>query len=139
MNLTGTHRAGLGAVLVLLGSLNAAAALDCDTAADQASLNECASMDYAAADTRLNETYKRIVARLSDLPEFRAALTKAQRAWITYRDAECAFATAAVAEGSAYPMIANYCLAGLTQARVQDLETYFNCEEGDLSCPVPSE
>jgi uncharacterized protein YecT (DUF1311 family) len=80
-----------------------------------------------------------ITARLSDLPEFHAALTKAQRAWIVYRDAECAFATSAVADGSAYPLVANGCLTDLTEARTQDLEAFLQCEEGDLSCPVPSE
>lgn len=124
---------------ILIWSSFAAAALDCDNAEDQASLNQCASDAYAAADGKLNDAYKKIEARLSDLPEFRMALTKAQRAWIAYRDAECAFAGSAVAGASSYPMVLSYCLAGLTQARVQDLEGYLECEEGDLSCPVPSE
>jgi uncharacterized protein YecT (DUF1311 family) len=139
MTLATICRTTLGAGIVLIGSVVAATALDCDAAEDQASLNACASKDYKAADAKLNKTYKQITARLSDLPEFHAALTKAQRAWIAYRDAECAFVSSAVADGSAYPMIANDCLAALTESRIQDLEGLLQCEEGDLSCPVPSE
>ena len=139
MNLVKISRTMICGGTILIWSAVAAASLDCDNAEDQATLNECASDDYAAADAKLNDAYKKIGARLSDLPEFKTALTKAQRAWIAYRDAECTFAGSAVDGASAYPMVLNYCLAGLTQARVQDLEGYLKCEEGDLSCPVPSE
>jgi uncharacterized protein YecT (DUF1311 family) len=129
----------IGAGLILIGSLLDAAALDCDEAEDQASLNACASEAYRAADAKLNATYRQVTSRLADLPDFHAALTRAQRAWIAYRDAECAFMTSAVAEASAYPMVADNCLEGITDARTEDLGGLLQCDEGDLGCPVPAE
>ncbi len=61
-----------------------------------------------------------------------------QRAWVAFRDAECDFQTSAVAGGSAAPMIHAMCLDSQTKRRIEDFKTYLNCEEGDMSCPVPA-
>jgi uncharacterized protein YecT (DUF1311 family) len=123
--------------LVLAASTSPAGAQDCDAAEDQAMMNLCADRDYKAADAKLNAQYREITARLADDKAAREKLVKAQRSWIAFRDAECAFAASGVEGGSVYPMILGYCLAGLTQARSEDLAGYLSCEEGDLSCPVP--
>ncbi len=125
-------------VAALLASGFAEAKDRCDEATDQASMNQCAAAAYAASDKRLNEVYRQVRDRLKDEPDTARALTAAQRAWIGYRDAECGFAASGVVGGSSYPMIHAMCLNGLTQARSKDLEGYLACEEGDLSCPVPS-
>ena len=65
-----------------------------------------------------------------------AILKRSQRAWVSFRDAECEF--------QAYWTKGRYreprrsgtqCMATLTQARVKRLEAYVNCEEGDMTCP----
>ena len=110
---------------------------DCGKAPDQASMNECAAKSYKRADAELNALYEQIVGRLSDRATTRASLTAAQRAWIAFRDAECAFVGSGVAGGSIQPMIVASCLEDLTHRRIKDFKTYLNCEEGDLSCPLP--
>ena len=104
----------------------------------QTGMNICAAAAYKAEDEKLNATYGEIMKRLSDDAEGRKLLQSAQRAWIAFRDAECAFSTGDTSDGSIHPMMVAQCLAGLTETRTKQLGAYLECAEGDLSCPVPS-
>jgi uncharacterized protein YecT (DUF1311 family) len=115
-----------------------AAAVDkCADAQDQATMNQCADKAYKASDAKLNKVYKQITGRLKDDHDTAKLLVTAQKAWIAFRDAECGFASAGVAGGRIQPMVRAQCLDGVTQDRIKSLNTYLNCEEGDMSCPVP--
>lgn len=112
---------------------------DCDPNDEsQMGMNICAAADYKAEDAKLNRAYREIVKRLSDSPESKKLLQTAQRDWIAFRDAECAFSTNDSKDGSIYPMLLSQCLADLTEARAKQLGAYLDCEEGDMSCPVPA-
>jgi len=126
-------------ILLLLCPASQASAQNCGDKATQSELNACAQTSYKAADHQLNKAYGEIVARLKDDPDGKARLLKSQRAWIVWRDDECAFATAGSADGSIYPMLHAGCLEDLTTARVDGLKGYLSCEEGDMSCPVPAQ
>jgi len=63
--------------------------IDCKKASDQNSLNRCADLSYQAADKKLNETYGKLLAKVS--PQGKPRLQKAERAWVAYRDAQCDF------------------------------------------------
>ena len=104
----------------------------------QAAMSECAGQAYRKSDAALNAAYREIVARLADDEAGRGRLQAAQRAWLAFRDAECAFATAASADGSIHPYLRATCIETLTAARLDQLQAYLACEEGDLSCPVPA-
>lgn len=131
--------AGLVALLAVAAVAGAARADDCDNAqASQADLNECYGKAFKASDAELNKLYKEITARLKDDPDATKLLVATQRAWVAFRDAECDFQSSAVAGGSALPMVHAICLDGLTTRRVEDFKAYLNCEEGDMSCPVPA-
>ncbi len=93
---------------------------------------------FATADKELNSTFKEIEARIGDDADTKRLLISAQKAWISFRDNECAFQTSASADGSAYPMLVTACRTELTADRTKALKAYLNCQEGDLSCPVPS-
>lgn len=110
----------------------------CADASDQATMNMCADKAYKASDAELNKLYKQIKSRLKDDADTGKLLVSAQKAWIAFRDAECTFSGSASADGSIYPMIVSQCRDGLTQNRIKDFKTYLSCEEGDMSCPVPS-
>lgn len=112
-------------------------AADCENAADQATMNQCAAQQNRAADKELNALYQQITARLKGSPDNRKLLVGAQRAWIAFRDSECKFAASGVAGGSVYPLIYSNCLTDLTKARVETFKSYLKCPEGDMSCPVP--
>jgi uncharacterized protein YecT (DUF1311 family) len=101
-------------------------------AQSQAEMNQQALAEYREADQRLNAVYRDLMAKVS--PAGQAKLREAQRAWLRFRDLECAFATAGTADGSVHPMILSGCLAGLTVERIGHLEAQLNCQEGNLSC-----
>ena len=121
-----------GAALLLSTS---ALADECANASTQAEMNSCTAQQYQAADKTLNQTYQSAIKR-ADAPQ-RELLKKAQQAWIALRDADCAFIGSGTEGGSIQPMIVNQCLADKTNEREAYLATLMQCEEGDLSCPLP--
>jgi uncharacterized protein YecT (DUF1311 family) len=121
-----------------LAGADAATAQPCTDRPSQGDMSRCAAAAYKRADAELNEAYRKILTRLVDDAEAKRRLVAAQRAWIAFRDAECAFATAPGADGSVYPYLLTTCLAGLTEARLGQLQVYLDCREGDLACPVPA-
>lgn len=123
--------------VALVASVLAAQAQDCDNATDQRSFDVCAGKQFEAADKELNKDFREIQARLAGEAEMRKLLVDAQRAWISFRDTECAFQASGVAGGSVYPMTLALCKASLTSERVKQLRSYLACEDGDLNCPVP--
>jgi uncharacterized protein YecT (DUF1311 family) len=126
------------ALALCLFPFQAALAQSCDDAQDQATMSACADKAYQASDAELNALYHRIEQRLADDKDTWKLLIKAQHAWLGFRDAECRFSSSGADGGRAYPMIQSMCLDGLTRKRVEELNAYLNCEEGDMSCPVPA-
>ena len=125
-------------LLVVLGLSGIPAhAADCSDAQTQADMNECARTELKQADDRLNRLYGEIQQRLKGEPNTATLLTSAQRAWVTYRDAECGFSSFMSTGGSIHGMVEAQCLNGLTETRSEDFIAYLNCQDGDLSCPVP--
>jgi uncharacterized protein YecT (DUF1311 family) len=139
MNLMRSWLVVLG--LIAIASMSAAQAEDCGNAPDQSAMNRCADKSFQQADAELNTLYRQITNRLKgdgDAAATLKAFIAAQRAWIAFRDAECAFVGSKTIGGSVQPMIVASCRAGLTEKRIADFKTYLKCEEGDLICPVPA-
>ena len=80
----------------------------------QMEMNDCASEDYRRIDAQLAAVY----ARFDKTPELKTA----ERAWIAYRDAECAYEAAGVKGGSMAPMVYSMCMTNLTKARIDVLK-----------------
>ncbi|WP_436856866.1 lysozyme inhibitor LprI family protein [Citrobacter tructae] len=108
---------------------------DCANASTQIEMNSCAAAQYQAIDKKLNETFQNALKR-AEAPQ-RDLLKKAQVAWIAVRDADCALISSGTEGGSIQPMIASQCLADKTAEREAFLASLLQCEEGDLSCPLP--
>jgi|GEM_PF-489071 len=121
-----------GLALFLTAPAAHAAAIDCAAAKTQADLATCTAKDTASADTALNAVYKALAARLA--PADLKRLRDAQRAWISFRDKECAFRTQPYSDGSVYSSLVETCRAELTKARLAQLQHQLQCPEGDLSC-----
>jgi uncharacterized protein YecT (DUF1311 family) len=124
--------------LAILGPLGVSQAEDCTNAANQTALTICADQAFKKTDAELNAVYKQITARLKDNQDASKLLVTAQKSWVSFRDAECAFSTSSAAQGSIYPMLMAQCRDSLTRKRVVELKAYLHCEEGDMSCPVPA-
>ncbi|MCT9843179.1 lysozyme inhibitor LprI family protein [Leclercia sp.] len=121
-----------GAALLLSTS---ALADECASLSNQTEMSTCAAQQYEAADKTLNQTYQAVMKRAA-APQ-RDLLKKAQQAWIALRDADCALIGSGTEGGSIQPMIVNQCLAEKTTEREAYLASLMQCEEGDLSCPLP--
>ena len=114
-----------------------AQAVDCSDAASQKEMTDCARQNYARNDAQLNANFALLKLRLADDAQTEQQLVTAQRNWIAYRDAECAFASNGVEGGSFFGVVHTNCLNRLTQNRNADFDRYLKCQEGDLSCPTP--
>lgn len=98
-----------------------AMAADCmDTAMTQGDMTACAGAKAADADKQLNAAYKDILRYVQGAE--RAKLVAAQRAWLKFRDADCAFW--GDGGGSIGPMNRAHCLARLSLARTEELKSW---------------
>ena len=82
---------------------------------------ECISTETQRQDVQLNKAYKALMAGLA--PSRKAQLLEAQRAWIKYRDANCAFYYDP--EGGTLARVnANSCMLTATADRARELESF---------------
>ncbi|MEZ5712235.1 MAG: lysozyme inhibitor LprI family protein [Sphingobium sp.] len=116
----------------LLFFLGAAASAVCDDPQTQTDMTICAGKDYAAADEELNaqwaitakhmKEYDNTLDRSHDTrPGYFETLLKAQRAWLSYRDAHCTSAGYYARGGSLEPLLVSSCKAELTRERTAQL------------------
>jgi uncharacterized protein YecT (DUF1311 family) len=104
--------------------------VDCDNAQTQTDMTICAGQDFDEADTELNAQYKltRNEMRQKDADANETtdgaedALVKAQRAWVSYRDAQCISYGFQARGGSMEPMLVAGCQADLTRKRTEELK-----------------
>jgi uncharacterized protein YecT (DUF1311 family) len=80
---------------------------------------ECIDAETKRQDLRINKAYKTLMDQLS--PERKKQLQQAQRAWITYRDANCQFYFDPDG-GSLARVSANNCFMSATATRSKELE-----------------
>ncbi|MDQ1611378.1 MAG: hypothetical protein QOG00_1309 [Pyrinomonadaceae bacterium] len=85
----------------------------------QFELNRCAARARDKADAELNQVYRELMKDTSGAE--RAKLRDAQLAWLKFRDAHCDYRSVGNKGGSIYPMVVSFCLAGVTNARVEQL------------------
>lgn len=111
---------GRGWLVALVGAVVIGGPL---VAQSQHEQNQAAWRAAEEADRRLNQVYRELVAALPD----KTAVTKlrdAQRAWIKFRDLECAFAGDEMRDGSAEPLLRAGCQRRLTEERTRQLEAH---------------
>jgi uncharacterized protein YecT (DUF1311 family) len=120
--------------LALQGSLQAQSReYHCDAPIAQMDMNACARIDFERADAELNRVYREEVtgAQQADReidrsfdrrPGAEAVLREAQRAWVTFRDAQCTYEGYGEARGgSMEPMVVDGCRARITRERTAQL------------------
>ncbi len=89
-----------------------------ETARTQYELTACAKGSAADADKLLNNSYKAVLQYLC--PDERALLVASERAWLAFRDADCAFWGGA--GGTIAPMNEAICRADRSRERAQQLD-----------------
>jgi|GEM_PF-2878273 len=90
----------------------------------------CIGTAYDEADAELNKVYKSITSPLKkqndpDSVEILKRLVEAQRAWITFRDANCKLAGIQMLNGSGESPIVGGCIVTSTISRVRELQNLF--------------
>ena len=126
------------ATALLLGVIGGPAVAATCNGTTQMGMDACASNDYQKADGQLNADYKQVLKLIGDDAASREKFVASQRAWLKFRDTHCDFVGSATEGGSIHSMIVGQCLATLTQDRVKQLKAFTDCQEGDMSCPVPA-
>ena len=120
------------AFVVLAHSTSWALAKDCDGRGSQTDLNLCAGENFKQADAKLNAVYAKLLKKISAAGQ--SKLREAQKSWIAYRDAQCAFETLGTIDGSIHSMVVAQCLTDVTEQQTKRLQHQLTCEEGDVSC-----
>ncbi|MDD2876998.1 MAG: lysozyme inhibitor LprI family protein [Acidiphilium sp.] len=101
------------------------------SAQTQAAMDRQATREFHAADHHLNLVYAQVIAGLD--PHRQMLLRQAERDWVTFRDAECAFRTAGSEGGTIHPLLVTACRTQLTTARAEALAKSV-CKAGDPTC-----
>lgn len=126
----GRTGAGLAAILVA-GS--PARAIDCANPTTQMDMNECSGADLVRADATLNAAYGRLVREPSMVDRL-DRLKAAERAWVAYRDAQCAFEGSEVEGGTMHSMVVSGCARALTERRTGELKAALACAQSSDKC-----
>ncbi len=96
-----------------------ASALDCANAMSTIDMLQCADRDYQAADKRLNQSYSAFKKTLD--AEGAKLLLESQRAWLKFRDTNCAVAADMARGGTLSPLLNLGCQADMTEKRNKEL------------------
>ena len=103
---------------------------DCKNPQTQMEMTSCEQDRYGEADKALNAQWKTTRAQMAEVDEnldendrgAEKALLTAQRAWISYRDAQCEAEGFQARGGSMEPMLVAGCLANLSDTRTKELK-----------------
>jgi uncharacterized protein YecT (DUF1311 family) len=98
----------------------AAHAADCGKVVREDALQECLSGEFSTADKELNAAYAKLRSRLDK--EALELLTKAQKLWISLRDADCDLEAEAYKGGTAYQSIYLQCQINKTKQRTSEFK-----------------
>lgn len=127
---------------MILASFGAAAAADaplyakqnCDPAAQSAAaFHQCYAANLASANKALDNTYRSLMAQKTFYVGSAAGLREVERAWIVYKDRECAYEFGAGRDENYWLAHAD-CEIRLTEERIRELQGRPSCTGGDSVC-----
>jgi uncharacterized protein YecT (DUF1311 family) len=95
----------------------------------------CPPTALQIATQQLETAYQQLKTHWHDHDLRRKRLINSQRAWRSFRDAECEYAAS---DEQAATHIDNYkgCIQAMTEARTRALEYYLRCGEAETPCAV---
>jgi uncharacterized protein YecT (DUF1311 family) len=133
---------GLASVTGLACSQAAPKSKPCGDYVSQAEMNGCFAKEAEEADARLSVTYRRLLSKIKDNKTAVAKAVAAQRAWVTFRDAQLAalWPVESDAEiqslGTVHPMCYAMERKAMTEERIKQLRQQMKSEEGDVCAPT---
>jgi uncharacterized protein YecT (DUF1311 family) len=121
------------AMLMLLPLGAVAENLNC--AGSQYEMNQCAAKTLQAEDVELNTRYQAAMGGADDATA-KDLFRNAQRAWLAYRDATCAWEGDAARGGTLRPLLEISCAEQMTRQRLLELSHGLERREPGLSAGV---
>lgn len=121
------------AMLMMLPLEAVAETLNC--AGSQYEMNQCAAKTLQAEDAELNTRYQAAISGAEDATA-KDLLRNAQRAWLAYRDAACAWEGDAARGGTLRPLLEISCAEQMTRQRLLELNHGMERREPGLSSGV---
>jgi uncharacterized protein YecT (DUF1311 family) len=126
--------------LAAVGANAAASEPNCKDPQSNLEMKMCAQQDFQRADAELNKVYAEALAHargqnqaLRDnyekAPDSEALLRKAQRAWVVFRDANCAVEYQIYYGGSHASLAYSLCQVSMTKARTAELKAQIHPDE----------
>ncbi len=113
--------------------------IKCNAEGSTMEMAQCARDDFEKADKKLNKVYQKVLKSFAEMDEETGDATpedsrvkrlkEAQRAWITFRDADCLLQSAENFGGSIEQITFPGCTATMTEARTKQLEAILNPPE----------
>lgn len=95
-------------------------AQDCSKYTTDYDTKICLSKQLDKEDLKLNKLYKQCRSKLDTIAKTK--LQSAQRAWITFRDADCDYHADEMRGGTGEGLIGLGCLVHMTQERIETLK-----------------
>jgi uncharacterized protein YecT (DUF1311 family) len=106
----------------------------CDDPQSNAEMKICADQEWKKADAELNAAYAKALASAREtytsmrgepgyqnMPDGEAMLRAAQRAWVTFRDANCKYQYQVYYGGTHAGLAYLICMGDMTKARLKEL------------------
>lgn len=109
--------------------------IDCAEQNTTVEMNFCADEDFKASDAKLNAAYKKVLAQIADSDlekpydreSWEKAMRESQRAWVTFRDADCKGAVPMEWSGGTGTTSAVLgCMTAKTDVRTKELTERYN-------------
>lgn len=110
-------------IIIFFASFSANAITDCKNATTTVEMNECAAEDQQRVEAKLNEFYKRVLKSIEN-DEVKKSLIIAQRAWITFRKADCDTLYKRYADGSIRTVTFLNCMQAHAEQRIKELDNH---------------
>jgi uncharacterized protein YecT (DUF1311 family) len=124
----GKKQAGVAAEIAKINKDQAACH---NKATSNAAMKRCEGAALGAADEILNREYKKITKSLTKASsdkygmEIHQRLVEAQRAWVSFRNANCTLKATEMLFGSGEGLILLSCFTEMTKARILELDAMF--------------
>lgn len=111
---------------VALLALADARAVDCANAVTTPDMNECAAREQKVVEAKLNRTYQQLLKDLNDPDSAgtKKKLVAAQRAWVKFREADCAAVYEHHSGGTIRNLVYSGCMRGRAEQRITELEAF---------------
>ena len=96
----------------------------CKDSVSTKDMQDCLDAEWKKSDTELNHAYQDAMKKLK--PDAVDVLKRAQRAWVTYRDAQCEAEYKVWQGGTAAGVAMTQCKVTLTERRTKEIQETYN-------------